>query len=54
MELVTNVIKKEVTDIPKCYSKELNTLVKKMLDKDPNKRPNCKEILLENFIVDTI
>lgn len=39
-----------VPDLPKCYSKELNSILKLMFERDPNKRPSAEEIFNIDFI----
>lgn len=55
-ELMEKITKKEVVfrnDIRK-ISKELENLLKSMLEKDPNKRATCKELLSNNWLNDGI
>ena len=35
------ITKKDIPDISNCYSKDLNNLIKKLMKKNPNDRPNC-------------
>lgn len=44
-EIITNIIKKEVDDIPPKYSNFANELVKMLLSKNVNTRPSMREIL---------
>lgn len=39
-----------VPDLPKCYSNELNSVLKLMFERDPNKRPSAEEIFNLDFI----
>ena len=44
-QLAQSIIHDEVPDIPSEHSQELNLLVKKLLNKNPIKRPSCDQIL---------
>jgi serine/threonine protein kinase len=47
-----NVIKTyEPKNIPKLYSADLNKLIKKMLVKDPKKRPTSRDLLQDPILV---
>lgn len=47
-----NVIKTyEPKNIPKLYSADLNNLIKKMLVKDPKKRPTSRDLLQDPILV---
>ncbi|KAH8584957.1 kinase domain-containing [Cryptosporidium sp. chipmunk genotype I] len=39
-----------VPDLPKCYSSELNSVLKLMFERDPHKRPSAEEIFNLDFI----
>ena len=49
-EVYNNVIKCKYSPLPKIYSKELEYIIKKLLQIDPDKRPSAKEILEEPII----
>lgn len=44
-EIISNIISKEVGDIPPKYSNFANNLVKTLLTKNASKRPSIQEIL---------
>lgn len=44
-EIISNIVTKEVDDIPPKYSNFSNKLVKMLLTKDVKKRPKIQEIL---------
>ncbi|KAJ1610609.1 putative NEK2 protein [Cryptosporidium canis] len=39
-----------VPDLPKCYSTELNSVIKLMFERDPNKRPSAEDMFKLDFI----
>ena len=49
-EIADAVYKCEYEQIPNVYSDELRKLIKKMLQKDPSKRPNINKIVRYPFI----
>ena len=40
-----------VKNIPNCYSEDLKRIVKKMLTRNPDKRPNVEELLKDKLLV---
>lgn len=52
--LIIKIISKNPEPIPNCYSKSLKELVKKLLRKNPVKRPSIQEILNLKYIKDKI
>ena len=52
--LLINIINQTVSDIPNVYSDFMKNLVKKLLDKDMNNRPDIDDILSDNFIKEKI
>lgn len=44
-EIVFNILEGKYKELQGNYSKELQSLIKQMLDKDPLKRPSIQEIL---------
>lgn len=44
-QLKKSILNDEILDIPIDYSPELNLLVKKLLQKDPLRRPSCQQIM---------
>lgn len=44
-EVFFNILEGKYEEISDEYSKELRELIKKMLDKDPEKRPSVQDIL---------
>ena len=51
MELLVKITKDNIEPLPKIYSKEIARLVKGLLSKDENKRPNCQEILAKPMLI---
>ena len=49
-EVYNNVLKCKYPPLPEIYSKELNLIIKKMLQIDPDKRPSASEILEDPII----
>ena len=49
-EVYNNTSKCKYQPIPHIYSKELNIIIKKLLQIDPDKRPNCQQILEDPII----
>ena len=54
MALIFQIIKSEVKPIPKIYSKDLQILVKKILNKDPKVRPSISQIFKQKIIRKTM
>ena len=52
--LMINIINQPISDIPNVYSDFMKNLVKKLLDKDMNNRPDIDDILSDNFIKEKI
>merc|ERR1719181_1076385 len=44
-KLVNNIVRGRIPTVPSTYSKFVQQLVTEMLNRDPNKRPGCDEIL---------
>ena len=53
-EVYNNVLKCKYSPLPKIYSEDLDYIIKKLLQIDPVKRPNAKEILEEPIIKNKI
>ena len=53
-EVYNNVLKCKYSSLPKMYSKDLDLIIKKLLQIDPDKRPSAKEILEEPIIKEKI
>ena len=49
-EVYNNVLKCKYSPLPKMYSKDLDFIIKKLLQIEPDKRPSAKEILDEPII----
>ena len=49
-EVYNNVLKCKYSPLPKIYSKDLDFIIQKLLQLDPDKRPSAKEILEEPII----
>ena len=49
-EVYNNVLKCKYSPLPKMYSQDLDMIIKKLLQIDPDKRPSAKEILEETII----
>jgi len=49
-EVYNNVLKCKYSPLPKIYSKDLEYIIKKLFQIDPDKRPSAKEILEEPII----
>ena len=41
----------DLKNIPNCYSDDLKRIVKKMLTRNPDKRPNVEELLKDKLLV---
>lgn len=50
-ELINAIQNQEPKNIPKLYSNDLNKLIRKMLIKDPKKRPTSRELLQDPILV---
>ena len=53
-EVYNNISKCKYQPLPNIYSKELNLIIKKLLQIDPEKRPNCQEILQDPIVIEKI
>ena len=53
-EVYNNVSKCKYQPLPSIYSKELDLIIKKLLQIDPDKRPNCKDILEDSIVIEKI
>ena len=53
-EVYSNVLKCKYSPLPKIYSKDLDLLIKQLLQIDPEKRPSALEILEEPIIKEKI
>jgi NIMA (never in mitosis gene a)-related kinase len=51
-EVYNNVSKCKYQPLPNIYSKELDSIIKKLLQIDPEKRPTCQEILKDPIIIE--
>ncbi|CAF3412831.1 unnamed protein product [Rotaria sp. Silwood1] len=51
MNVIYKVVEGKAPELPTTYSKELNDVLKKMLIKDPKKRPTATDLLKTPFIV---
>ena len=51
-EVYNNVSKCKYQPLPNIYSKELDLIIKKLLQIDPEKRPSCLEILKDPIIIE--
>jgi len=49
-KLVQNIVKGQVPTAPSSYSQNIRQLVTDMLNRDPNRRPSCDDILAKPFI----
>lgn len=55
MELLQIITTREPDkDIPSIYSEGLRKIIKKLLVKDPHKRPTASEILFDSLMVDVV
>ena len=53
-EVYNNVSKCKYQPLPNIYSKELDLIISKLLQIDPEKRPNCQEILEDPIVIEKI
>ena len=53
-EVYHNVSKCKYQPLPKIYSNELDLIINKLLQIDPEKRPNCQQILDDPIIIEKI
>ena len=53
-EVYHNVSKCKYQPLPKIYSNELDLIISKLLQIDPEKRPNCQQILDDPIIIEKI
>ena len=53
-EVYSNVLKCKYAPLPKIYSKDLDLIIKKLLQIEPDKRPSAKEILEDSIIKEKI
>ena len=53
-EVYSNVSKCKYNPLPNIYSKELDLIIKKLLQVDPEKRPNCDQILKDPIVIDKL
>ena len=52
--LINKIVKGSLAPMPSDYSPEWRTLVRAMLHKNPNERPELKELLKADFLKDTV
>jgi serine/threonine protein kinase len=50
-EVYNNISKCKYQPLPTVYSKELDLIIKKLLQIDPEKRPNCQQILEDPIVI---
>ena len=50
-EVYNNISKCKYQPLPSVYSKELDLIIKKLLQIDPEKRPNCQQILKDPIVI---
>ena len=50
-EVYNNISKCKFQPLPTFYSKELDLIIKKLLQIDPEKRPNCQQILEDPIVI---
>ena len=53
-EVYYNVSKCKYQPLPNIYSKELDIIIKKLLQIDPEKRPNCQQILEDPIVIEKL
>ena len=53
-EVYNNVSKCKYQPLPNIYSKELDLIISKLLQVDPEKRPNCQQILEDPIVIEKI
>ena len=53
-EVYNNTSKCKYQPLPRIYSKELDLIVKKLLQIDPDKRPSCQQILEDPIIINKL
>ena len=53
-EVYNNVSKCKYQPLPNIYSKELDLIINKLLQIDPEKRPNCHQILQDAIVIEKI
>ena len=51
-EVYNNVSKCKYQPLPNIYSKELDLIIKKLLQIDPEKRPSCQQILKDPIVIE--
>jgi len=51
MALIYSIIQSEIKPIPRIYSKELSNIVKQILNKDPSKRPEIRQLLQTEYMM---
>jgi len=52
--LAMQIVRGQYQQLPTCFSYELRGLVNKMLNQDPNKRPNINDVLNTRILKDRI
>ena len=50
LALVNMIVSNEPEPIPEMYSRELQGLISKLMEKDPKRRPSVREILKMSLI----
>ena len=53
-EVYSNVSKCKYNPLPNIYSKELDLIIKKLLQIEPEKRPSCDQILKDPIVIDKL
>ncbi|CAF0886112.1 unnamed protein product [Brachionus calyciflorus] len=54
MGVMYKIVEGKIPELPSCYSKDLNSILKKIFRKDPAQRPSCLDLLKEPYIMNHI